>query len=610
MTETEQSTISGADNSSNRMATENLIWNDACLAADIFVQCMAEENPSSAGILVKAQFGPVRDLWLRHLTQALSASTKLFTVPNLISTDRLIGGLDLTTTLAEGRKCFHQGLLAQAHKNVVILPSANLLQNDVLNHVIMTMDSQEVRVERDGASNLHVAQFGVIAFDESSGTQDEDATVHPALIDRLMLHVDLNVVSIRGATGLEPIQQLEPRRVSITNDQIEQICALTSGFGLESLRPALQAVKLAKRVCQLDGRDVVSELDIQISTRLSLLNRAIQLPASQEPTDQEQQTEQSQEDQSPEQLSPPQQNEEQVGETSGDMPKDIDIEGITTAIPAGMLSLLKAKLNAKPKNSKSGRRGISCKNAQRGRPLASRRGNLRSGHRLDGLATLRAAAPWQKLYGDLNTGFRNCQPIRIRRSDLHVRQYKQRSETSSIFVVDASGSTALNRLAEAKGAVELLLGASYARRDHVALVSFRGRDAEVLLPPTRALVRAKRALAALPGGGGTPLANGLSTALRLAEDELRKGRSPSLILLTDGSANIDANGVGNRPQAAADAQSVARRIESAGFPVILIDVGRQPRAQAKDLAATMDAHYVPMPIANARSLSEVVRAHQ
>ena len=110
MTETEQSTISGADNSSNRMATENLIWNDACLAADIFVQCMAEENPSSAGILVKAQAGPVRDLWLRHLTQALSASTKLFTVPNLISADRLIGGARSDHNIGGGTQVLSSGL--------------------------------------------------------------------------------------------------------------------------------------------------------------------------------------------------------------------------------------------------------------------------------------------------------------------------------------------------------------------------------------------------------------------------------------------------------------------------------------------------------------------
>ena len=158
--------------------------------------------------------------------------------------------------------------------------------------------------------------------------------------------------------------------------------------------------------------------------------------------------------------------------------------------------------------------------------------------------------------------------------------------------------------------MELLLGASYARRDHVALVSFRGRQADVLLPPTRALVRAKRALAALPGGGGTPLASGLKTALQLAEDEWRKGRFPSLILLTDGSANVDANGQGNRTQAAEDAQNVARLIDASGFETLLIDVGRQQRPQAKSLAANMGAHYVPMPQASAGSISDMVKAHR
>ena len=121
------------------------------------------------------------------------------------------------------------------------------------------------------------------------------------------------------------------------------------------------------------------------------------------------------------------------------------------------------------------------------------------GRRLSVIDTLRAAAPWQKLRGASGR-------VVIRRDDLRVRRYQTRAEVLTIFAVDASGSAAVARLAEAKGAVELLLAEAYVKRAYVALVAFRGTTAELLLPPTRSLVRAKRGLAGLPGGGGTPLA--------------------------------------------------------------------------------------------------------
>jgi magnesium chelatase subunit D len=116
--------------------------------------------------------------------------------------------------------------------------------------------------------------------------------------------------------------------------------------------------------------------------------------------------------------------------------------------------------------------------------------------------------------------------VEVRRDDFRVGRFEQRSQSTTIFVVDASGSSAFNRLAEAKGAVELLLADCYVRRDRVALLAFRGRGAELLLPPTRSLVRAKRSLAGLPGGGGTPLAAGIDAAAALADAVRRRGETP------------------------------------------------------------------------------------
>ena len=158
--------------------------------------------------------------------------------------------------------------------------------------------------------------------------------------------------------------------------------------------------------------------------------------------------------------------------------------------------------------------------------------------------------------------------VEVRREDFHVTRYRERAETTTIFVVDASGSSALHRLAEAKGAVELLLAECYVRRDRVALVAFRGAGAELLLPPTRSLVRAKRSLAGLPGGGGTPLACGLDAAALIAEGVLRRGGTPTLVVLTDGRANVARDGTHGRELAQRDATTAARRLRARGVAAV------------------------------------------
>jgi magnesium chelatase subunit D len=175
-----------------------------------------------------------------------------------------------------------------------------------------------------------------------------------------------------------------------------------------------------------------------------------------------------------------------------------------------------------------------------------------------------------------------------------------------IFTVDASGSAAMARLAEAKGAVELLLSEAYARRDHVALIAFRGTDADLILPPTRSLVQTKKRLAALPGGGGTPLAAGLTAALALAQTTTQKGLTPTIVLLTDGRANVALDGTGNRKLAATDAQLIAKKINAARVEAIVIDTTMRPERALQELAQTMDATYIPLPRADAKGVSAAI----
>jgi magnesium chelatase subunit D len=189
-----------------------------------------------------------------------------------------------------------------------------------------------------------------------------------------------------------------------------------------------------------------------------------------------------------------------------------------------------------------------------------------------------------------------------------VQRYRERAQTTTIFAVDASGSQALNRLAEAKGAVELLLADCYVRRDQVALIVFRGPGAEIVLPPTRSLVRAKRSLAGLPGGGGTPLAAGIDAGFALADAVRRQGGTPTLVFLTDGRANVSRDGIGGRDRAEADAVEAARRLRAASFATLLVDIAPRPSDVARRIGTEMGAVYLPLPQGDAKALDRVVRA--
>jgi magnesium chelatase subunit D len=232
-----------------------------------------------------------------------------------------------------------------------------------------------------------------------------------------------------------------------------------------------------------------------------------------------------------------------------------------------------------------------------------------AGERLHLPSTLKAAAPWQRLRAaSLRQRGPGAPLLAVQSSDFRIQRFKARRQTTHIFVVDASGSSAVHRLAEAKGAIELLLAQSYVRRDQVALVAFRGTGAEQLLAPTRALARARRELAGLPGGGGTPLAAGIDAAHELALDIQRKGHNPVVAVMTDGRANVARDGSHGHEQAHADALLACKRLAMGGWSGLLVDTSRRPRPRARELAEAMGAQYLPLPQASAGSLSSAVQA--
>ena len=573
-------------------------WSDAVAAAQLF----AVDPSGTGGIGLRSRASPVRDRWFSMLRHALPPACPLKHMPVNIADGRLLGGLDLNATLLAGRPVAERGLLAEADGGVLVLAMAERMGPATTVHVTAAMDSRETLVERDGLSLRMPASFGVISVDE--GLDDEIAPA--ALRERLAFHLDLNDIGIRDADEYEPnfdaIEAARMRLPSILIDgsQIEAVCTAASALGIVSLRAPLLAIRVARASAALAGHEKLEQDDIALAARLVLAPRALVFPQAEAPPE-----------------PPPEQSleSEKDNDSNDDQSPDIDraldeviLAAIQAALPPDVLAALRSGSLDRSRSRSSGKAGALQKSGTRGRPNGVLRGELRAGAKLNVIETLRAAAPWQPLRRR-ETAKDAAQPrILIRKDDFRISRYKQRSETTTIFVVDASGSAALHRLAEAKGAVELLLADCYVRRDQVALIAFRGAAAELLLPPTRSLARAKRSLAGLPGGGGTPLAAGLDAAFALSDLIRRKGQTPTVIVLTDGRANIARDGGQGRPRAEEDAISAARQLRAAEVRTVLVDTSPRPGPMAAQFAKEMGARYLPLPHADAATLSRAVLA--
>jgi magnesium chelatase subunit D len=295
-----------------------------------------------------------------------------------------------------------------------------------------------------------------------------------------------------------------------------------------------------------------------------------------------------------------------VEQTSADPGADTMTEAVRASLPANLLAQLLGGELASKRVGAGGKSGAARQSKHRGRPIGSRPGDPRSGARLALLDTLRAAAPLQKLRR-ASLHVNSSAKILVRREDFRVTRFAERRRTTTIFVVDASGSSALHRLAEAKGAVQHLLSECYVRRDEASLIAFRGKGAEILLPPTRSLTRVRRSLRRLPGGGGTPLAAGLAMAADLARQVAHKGDLPVLVFLTDGQANVALDGKGDRMRADSDASNVAKALRASGFACLVIDTSPRPQPRAQKLAQDLGARYLPLPTANPALMSRAVQ---
>jgi len=567
-------------------------------------------EPRLRGIAFSAPVGSGKSALLKGFS-TLVPDVHSIDLPLSSDTEALLGGLDVEATLRIGKKIFRDGLLAQSNGSALIAEACNLLPDQTVNLLLGALDEGCVRIERDGISRRLDTRFCLLtSFDPAEGVP------RAHLLDRLGMIVTLPVVSAHDARAeilrrhlspndeewgeelelmrsvIHSARQLVPE-VTVSSRIASQLIEVAMAMGVEGHRADHFARLVARASAALGLRTEVTEEDADLAIRLVLMPRATQLPQTAPPP-------QAPADEPPPLSGDDKSQEPQSTRNEDTPPEPVDevLDAITMELPAVLESLPFAH----QRSGRAGSRGAI--EGSRGRHIGSIPGSIRN-RRLDVIATLRAASRWQRLRPKGRS--RVC----VKVDDFRVKRFRSKAGSLFVFAVDASGSMALNRMRQAKGAVHALLAQAYVHRDKVALVSFRSDAATMLLPPSNSVELLRRAVDQIPTGGATPIAATLLKTLEIAEQSRRKGfKNVCLVMLTDGRANVGLQG--DRTLIESELKALGRRLGESGVRSLVIDTQRSfiSHGPGKSLADWMDGQYLYLPNASAEQLAHAVKGYR
>jgi magnesium chelatase subunit D len=593
---------------------------------------------------------------------SLHRPARLVELPVGASEDRVVGALDLERALTEGVKAFEPGLLAAANRGVLYVDEVNLLHDHLVDLLLDAAALGTAYVEREGVSVRHAARFLLV------GTMNpEEGELRPQLLDRFGLTVEVaaprdttqraEVVRRRFAADADPdgyraqwapaeaeladrIAAARARlpHVVLSDAALQQVTTVCAAFDVDGLRADLVTARAAIAHAAWAGRLAVTEDDVRVAARLALPHRRRRNPfdapgldddileqalADARPGDDGPDDDGPAPDDGPTPDGPP-----PGGSPTGSPGREPDMapglepgeapEQRPTTAPRGEggghagAAPAPEEAAVAPDAPFRTRRlevpGIGAGAAGRRSRARSERGRVVGSRPPDGVVTklhltgtVLAAAPHQRARGRSGPG------LRIQREDLRQATLEGREGNLVLFVVDASGSMgARSRMAAVKGAVLSLLLDAYQRRDKVGLVTFRGSDAELALPPTWSVEAAAARLTGLPTGGRTPLAAGLLRAHEVLRVERVRDpqRRPLLVVVTDGRATGSRGGAH-----VADAQRAAGLLAASGTASVVVDCESGPvrLGLAGALGAVLGGQTLQLDELAAESLAGTVR---